>query len=543
MRKCLKKFLWVMCVGMLLSLMVPMPVWANTKTKVLKYQQYDQTLTMERGTRVQLQVKKLPKKLEGRKLQWGSNHKNVVSVTKSGVIKSLKNGKAVISVRVKTKNGFKRISKLNVTVKTTVSSVLFANADEINELKDGESFRLQTKVLPAQASNKKLMWSSSNTEVATVDQNGKITAIASGRVKITATATDGSGKKATKSIDVLSYIQSIKLSLHSKSAYCTPINTKGVYTKKGTAFTLDAKLQPQKVIDSTLSWTTSNPQVATVDEEGNVIATGSGIAMITASAIDGSKKQGTFNVYVGKLQKEDCMFIAHRGRSEIAPENSLSAFQLALQDNYDAVELDIWKTADDDFVVSHDQNLKNSCGLDVKVTDMTLAEAMQCRITSGSNIEIYSNEYIPSLEQVLTIASAYPDKELFIELKQVMSQQTLEKFLTLIRKYGMEDRVKVISFYTQNMATIRALTELGGDTISMEYLCSKAPTEEILSNCVKYQMGIGIKYTCLAEDAVTYLKSNGLFVNVWSVPNYFAACHLVHTLHVDAVSSNYRFLE
>ena len=59
----------------------------------------------------------------------------------------------------------------------------------------GGTYQFTSKVLPANATNETLKWTSSNPKVATVDQNGKVTGISEGTVTITATATDGSGKK------------------------------------------------------------------------------------------------------------------------------------------------------------------------------------------------------------------------------------------------------------------------------------------------------------------------------------------------------------
>ncbi len=96
----------------------------------------------------------------------------------------------------------------------------------------------------------------------------------------------------------------------------------------------------------------------------------------------------------------------HRNGSE-APENSLKAFQLAVESNY-GIELDVQLTKDKVMVVFHDYNLKRACGVDRKVADTTYEELKQYRL-------FQSEERIPTFEEVLRlVAGRVP---LIVELK------------------------------------------------------------------------------------------------------------------------------
>lgn len=320
------------------------------------------------------------------------------------------------------------------------------------------------------------------------------------------------------------------------------MNTYGAYVKKGQIFSLKASFKPENATNQNLVWSTSNPSVAQITGDGEVSTISCGVATITAQTVDGSGEKDTFTVYVSRLEKGDCKFIAHRGQSELAPDNSQTAVRLAFENGFDYVEIDIWKTLDNGFIVSHDESLKTSCGVDVKVTELSATQAMAYRITEGKNVDIYSNEYIPSLEQILTLTKAYPGKTLCIELKQVLSKEMLVKLLEIIRQYGLEEQVKLITFHKQNIETIRTLSELGGDTIPLEYL-SNTPDETAIQTCIDYNTSLGSKYSGLTENQVERMHQKGLEVNVWNIPNFITAYHMIHTMHIDAVTSNYQFFE
>ena len=136
-------------------------------------------------------------------------------------------------------------------------------------------------VKPEQASDKTVFWLTSNKKVATVDDNGKVTAVGSGEAKITATA---GGKTATCTVKVTVLVTGITLD-----------KTELEMAVGGDPVTLVAKLTPDGVTDKTVTWSSSNEKVATVDANGKVTAIGDGEATITAKAGD---KEASCDVFV-----------------------------------------------------------------------------------------------------------------------------------------------------------------------------------------------------------------------------------------------------
>lgn len=153
-------------------------------------------------------------------------------------------------------------------------------------LKKGKSFTLNAKISPATASSKALSWTSSNPQVASVkkinNQKYTVKGKKTGRAKITAQATDGSGKKATCTVTVKPGVKKVKLS--SKSQTLTV----------GDSFKLKATVKPGNAISKKVSWKSSNKGVATVKKvsatRAKVTAKSAGTAKITVKTWDNKRK-------------------------------------------------------------------------------------------------------------------------------------------------------------------------------------------------------------------------------------------------------------
>ncbi|MBP5628953.1 MAG: InlB B-repeat-containing protein, partial [Bacteroidaceae bacterium] len=164
----------------------------------------------------------------------------------------------------------------------------------------GQTSQLTATVLPTNATNKSVTWTSSNTSVATVDANGLVTAKANGTATITATTTDGSNKSATCSVTVSAPILVTGVSLSQTSLTFSAFNA---------TQTLTATVTPSNAANKTLTWTSSNTSVATVSSNGVVTSKGYGTATITAKTTDGSNKSATCSVTV-VIPKYTLKFVA-----------------------------------------------------------------------------------------------------------------------------------------------------------------------------------------------------------------------------------------
>jgi|GEM_PF-1132072 len=241
-----------------------------------------QTLTLKKGKTKTLKVKVASSGSTSSKVTYSSSNRKIVKVTSSGKVTAKKKGKAVITVTSKADKTKK--TKITVTVGTPVSKVKLNVSKK--SLKKGKTVKLKATVLKKTASNRKVVWSSSNTKVATVSKYGKVTAKKGGSAIITATAADGSGKKATCKITVPQLVT--RLSLNKSSA--TILTGKSV--------TLKATASPSNATNKNVTWTSSNTSVAKVSSAGKVTGKKAGTATITAKAKDGSGKKASCTVTV-----------------------------------------------------------------------------------------------------------------------------------------------------------------------------------------------------------------------------------------------------
>ena len=160
------------------------------------------------------------------------------------------------------------------------------------QIAQGKKIQLKAVVSPSNANNKKLKWTSSNTKVATVNQNGLVVVrpkTGGKSVVITAAATDGSGKKATWIIKSMKGVVK-KVAIKGKKK-----------VKAGKALKLKAKVKATKGANKKLKWISSNPKWATVNGSGKVFTKKAGkgkSVKITAMATDGSGKKKVVTIKI-----------------------------------------------------------------------------------------------------------------------------------------------------------------------------------------------------------------------------------------------------
>ena len=143
--------------------------------------------------------------------------------------------------------------------------------------KKDETAQLTAEVTPSYADNKRVTWQSSDEKVATVDENGKVTAVGNGTATITATSVSGS-YTATVSVTVKIPVEIQKLTIEAE---------KETLTKIGESTELKVKIEPENADLQKLLWKSDNEKVATTDENGKVTAVGNGTAEITVTTEDG----------------------------------------------------------------------------------------------------------------------------------------------------------------------------------------------------------------------------------------------------------------
>ena len=239
------------------------------------------SVSLNVGESVTLAATVKPDNATNKTVSWSSSNASVASVDASGKVSAVAEGTATITAKAGDKT-----ATCSVTVKKNTVAVESVTLDKSSlELTEGETATLTATVKPDNATNKTVTWSSDKTSVATVDANGKVTAVAEGTATITAKAGD---KTATCSVTVKKNVIAVE-SVTLDITY-TILNT-------GETLTLTATVKPDNATDKTVTWSSNKTAVATVDANGKVTAVAQGTAIVTAKAGD---KTATCTVIVMK---------------------------------------------------------------------------------------------------------------------------------------------------------------------------------------------------------------------------------------------------
>lgn len=204
---------------------------------------------------------------------WTSANENIATV-KDGVVTAKAVGETKITATVGT---HKAECTVNVNAKLTGIKV---TPDKVT-VEKGQTANLNVAYLPADTTDKKAVtWKSENENVATVDANGVVTAVAGGTTKIVATA---------KANDKITAVCEVKVPIHTESIVLNKTEIKDLL--KGKTEKLEVSFVPNNTEDSReVRWTSSDPSVATVDANGTVKALKEGEATITAETVAGGHK-------------------------------------------------------------------------------------------------------------------------------------------------------------------------------------------------------------------------------------------------------------
>ena len=223
----------------------------------------------------------------------------------------------------------------------------------------------------------------------------------------------------------------------------------------------------------------------------------------------------------------------HRGASAYAPENTLIAFQKAIDMKADGVELDIQLTKDGEIVVIHDESIDRTSNGHGYIKDMTLAELKQYNYNKTH--PEYEHADIPTMREVFALIQP-TNLIINIELKTgIFFYPSLEeKILALTKEFGMEERVIYSSF---NHYSMKKIHELKPDA-KVAFLYMDGPID-MPQYAKKHEMNAihPALYNLQYENVVRDAKMLGLAINVWTVNDdpYIRMCA---NAQVDGIITN-----
>jgi glycerophosphoryl diester phosphodiesterase len=224
--------------------------------------------------------------------------------------------------------------------------------------------------------------------------------------------------------------------------------------------------------------------------------------------------------------------IAHRGFSSQAPENTLAAFQKAIDLGVPYLELDVHQTADHVIVVIHDESVDRTSSNTQKgkVSDMTYQELQDVRVGYTERFDTaFADEKIPTLKEVLLLAKG--KIKVCIEIKVYGIEQEV---VDIIRETEMMQDVVVFSFYYPVLAKIKSLQP----DVKTLFLISKANEDTADYAQIIGCMAIGVgKETEITPEFVNNVHKSGLQLWLWTIDDPETMQKLVD-LKVDGIITN-----
>lgn len=226
-------------------------------------------LSLKKGESASLKATIFPENASDKSLKWGSSDVSVATVDAYGNVKAEGNGEATVFVS-SSDGGF--TAYCNVKVGTSVTGISL-DPREFTLETIGSSFTIKPVISPEDASDLGVVWESADTKVVSVASDGTVTAIGPGTTTVTATTNDGS------------FTSNCVVSVKSPAQHVS-LDKTSLKLLEGESGKLTATVYPLNSTQKTLTWVSDHPDVASVDNEGNVTARKAGAATVTVKVAE-----------------------------------------------------------------------------------------------------------------------------------------------------------------------------------------------------------------------------------------------------------------
>ncbi len=225
-------------------------------------------------------------------------------------------------------------------------------------------------------------------------------------------------------------------------------------------------------------------------------------------------------------------YVAHRGYSGLYPQNTIPAFEKAVEAGFWGVECDIHTTKDGKWVVIHDGEISKLTNGNGNISEMTFDEIQQFKMDSGNGIENYGSLPIPTLEEYLDVCLT-GDIIPVIEIKG-WEKKYLPSLKEILEEYNLSDKAVIISFDEDALTEYRAL-----DCNAKIYYLVNSPKFEDVDFCRENNFGLNTNYGGFLKCyySIIYAKSADIPVATWTIDSEFVAS-LLSFLGAEIITSN-----
>ncbi len=231
-------------------------------------------------------------------LVWSTSDRGVAAVDKeTGLVQAVRLGTATITCRAADDDKVQRSVTVHVirpvrNIEVSKRNIHLTISNQGDKVVAG-TYQITLDITPANAYDKSVTWSSDDETVATVDQNGLVTAVGHGETLIVVKANDGSNVRGSSRVYVEQGVETMSITEPAVTVY------------EGERHKLSVEVGPRSAENKEVVWSSSDESIATVNSKGNVTGVNTGVCTITATAADGSGVTAsctvTVNAYVSKI--------------------------------------------------------------------------------------------------------------------------------------------------------------------------------------------------------------------------------------------------
>lgn len=252
---------------------------------------YPSTLSLNVETKKKLIAEILPTTAVNGTISWYSKNPSIVSVSPTGTINAIMPGSTNIIVHAEDGSEVEGICNVTVTIPAkdiilngnTINGIIYVGIGKTTVITPEITYN--TNNYPV-GTTLGINWNSSNSEVASIDNNGTVTGLSLGKTTIIANAKDGSGVFGTIQVQVIKLIEEISFDINE------------IEMELGDSLVLIPNITPVDASNEIVIWTSSDETIAKVKESGIVYALSSGTCTITAATTDGSNLTATCNITI-----------------------------------------------------------------------------------------------------------------------------------------------------------------------------------------------------------------------------------------------------
>lgn len=342
--------------------------------------------------------------------KWYTSNSSIARVSSDGVVTPRKVGTVTITVKSARNSRVKATYVVNVVDSKLPDSVTLAESGTIT-IENGQKLPLNATVTPSTATQT-LVWKSSSSSRVTVDQNGVVTGVKSGSATISAVSTYSSKKKDTVKIKVVTKAAPTALALSAQP--------QTVMVGKTTQLTVTPTPATASVLGTYVS---SNPAIATVDQDGVVTAHAVGTARITLTSLKNSSVKATIPIVVydeytpGGVTLSDSMIYMVKGNSQAI---TASVFPATAPQNV------VWSSSDTGVVSIGSDGMITAAGTGTAVISATTTNGLSARCKISVTSEYVATE-IPA--RTTTVAGIAGNMKKIEDIKDSAKNQILNLYI------------------------------------------------------------------------------------------------------------------